>query len=183
MKFTETPIPGCYIIDQDVHTDTRGAFVKMFQTSAFQQHNLEHGFTEQYYTESHKGVIRGMHFQKPPADHAKLVTVIQGTIIDVILDIRKDSPMYGKYAAFELSRDNGKSIYIPRGCAHGFCTMSDLAIAFYMVSSEYSPENDCGIAYDSFGYDWPISKPNTSARDAMFPSLKNFLSPFRYHED
>lgn len=178
MNFVNTTITGCYILEQDIHADKRGAFVKMFRKSLFEQHNLEYNFTEQYYSESKQNVIRGMHFQKPPADHAKLVTVIQGTILDVILDIRKGSPSYGKYEAFELSRSNGKSIYIPRGCAHGFCALSDFATAFYMVSSEYSPENDCGISYDSFGFTWPTTQPIVSGRDTTFPSFQDFTSPF-----
>lgn len=178
MQITNTTIPGCFILEQETHADRRGAFVKMFRKSFFEKHGLEHTFTEQYYSESRKNVIRGMHFQTPPADHAKLVTVIQGTIIDVILDIRKSSPMFGKYQAFELSRENGKSIYIPRGCAHGFCTTSEQAIAFYMVSSEYDPEHDSGIAYNSFGYTWPINEPIVSGRDLTFKDLNSFISPF-----
>lgn len=181
MKLTATTIPGCFILEQDIHADNRGAFVKVFRKSFFEGHGLEYAFTEQYYSESNRNVIRGMHFQTPPSDHAKLVTVIQGTIIDVILDIRKGSPTYGKHEAFELSRENGKSIYIPRGCAHGFCSMSEQAIAFYMVSSEYDPANDRGIAYDSFGFKWPITTPVISDRDQAFKPLKDFRSPFVFN--
>jgi len=178
MKLTKTTIPGCYILEQEVHADARGAFVKVFRKSFFREHGLECDFSEQYYSESKKDVIRGMHFQTPPSDHAKLVTIIEGIVIDVILDIRKRSPAYGKFEAFELSRENGKSIYIPRGCAHGFCTMSEQAIAFYMVSSEYDPKCDKGIAYNSFGYNWPPRAPIISPRDATFDEFHTFATPF-----
>lgn len=178
MKLTPTDLGGVFILEQDVHKDCRGAFVKMFQRSFFAGHGLEGDFPENYYTRSHEDVIRGMHFQSPPADHAKLVTVIQGTIIDVILDIRRESPTYGKFIEIELSRENRRSIYIPRGCAHGFGTLSEIAIAYYMVSSEYSPAHDCGILYSSFGYEWPIPNPIMSERDKSFPLFAQFRSPF-----
>lgn len=180
MNLIATELEGAYIVEQDVHKDIRGAFVKMFQSSFFCEHGLETGFAEQYYTRSHEDVIRGMHFQVPPKDHAKLVTVIQGTIMDVIMDIRRDSPTYGKCAAFELSRENRRSIYIPRGFAHGFCTLSDIAIAYYMVTSEYSPECDCGIRFDSINFKWPIPARDAivSDRDRGFECFSNFKSPF-----
>jgi dTDP-4-dehydrorhamnose 3,5-epimerase len=178
MKLTPTSLGGVYIIEQDVHKDSRGAFVKMFQRSFFAKYGLEGDYSENYYTRSHEDVIRGMHFQAPPADHAKLVTVIQGTIIDVILDIRKASPTYGKFIEIELSRENRRSIYIPRGCAHGFGTLSETAIAYYMVSSEYDAAHDAGIRYDSFGYDWPIPNPIMSDRDKSFLPFSSFRSPF-----
>ena len=178
MKIIQTEVAGIYIIEQSVFKDRRGAFVKTFQASAFTKMKLECRFTENYYTKSREDVIRGMHFQAPPHDHAKLVTVIQGTVIDVILDIRISSPTYGKYLAIELSRENRKSIYIARGLAHGFGTLSDTAIAYYMATSEYSPTHDMGIRYDSFGYEWPIQMPILSDRDLSFPCFIDFATPF-----
>jgi len=178
MKFTETEIMDVYIIEQDVFKDNRGAFVKTFQESSFANRGLECDFKESYYTRSREDVIRGMHFQLPPHDQAKLVTVIQGVIIDVILDVRADSPTYGKYVSVELSRENRKSIYIPRGCAHGFGALSELSIAYYMVTSEYSSEYDAGIKYDSFGFDWPISNPIISDRDKSFDNFRVFKTSF-----
>lgn len=178
MKITPTPLDGVYIIEQDVFKDKRGAFVKTFQRSFFVGHGLECDFSENYYTKSREDVIRGMHFQIPPRDHAKLVTVIQGTIIDVILDIRKNSPTFGRHVEIELSRENRRSIYIARGLAHGFGTLSDSAIAYYMVTSEYSPEHDRGIRFDSFGYRWPISTPIVSDRDLSHVPFDQFVSPF-----
>ena len=178
MKINATQIQGVFVIEQNLFKDKRGAFVKTFNRSSFLSHGLECDFCENYYTKSHEDVIRGMHFQTPPHDHAKLVTVIQGTIIDVILDIRRSSPTYGQHVAIELSRENRRSIYIARGLAHGFGTLSDTAIAYYMVTTEYAPEHDAGIRYDSFGYTWPITNPVMSDRDLAHPLLDCFSTPF-----
>ena len=178
MRAEETNIPGVYILEQSVHKDNRGAFVKFFQKSFFDEKGMNGNFVESYYTRSREDVIRGMHFQTPPYEHSKLVTVIQGTILDVVLDLRKNSPTYGCFQAFELSRENRKSIYIPVGCAHGFASLSEMAIAYYMVTSEYNPEFDRGIRYDSFGFDWPTPNPVVSDRDLSFPSIDEFISPF-----
>lgn len=178
MKVTPTGLQGVYVIEQVVFNEKRGAFVKTFQRSFFTAHGLGCDFCENYYTKSHEGVIRGMHYQEPPHDHAKLVTVIQGTIVDVILDIRRDSPTYGQHVQIELSRENRRSIYIAKGLAHGFGTLSDSAIAYYMVTAEYAPDHDEGIRYDSFGYRWPITTPIVSDRDLSFVPFDQFNSPF-----
>lgn len=178
MKVSKTGLDGVFILEQSVFKDSRGAFVKIFQESFFRERGLECDFKENYYTRSKEDVIRGMHFQVPPHDHAKLVTVIHGTILDVILDLRKEAPTFGKYETFELSRENRKSIYIPRGFAHGFTVLGESAIAYYMVTTEYSAAHDCGIRYDSFGFDWPVANPIVSDRDKAFPVFSEFKSPF-----
>jgi dTDP-4-dehydrorhamnose 3,5-epimerase len=173
-----TPIRDVYIIEQSVTKDHRGSFVKNFQSSVFEQNDLECDFKESYYTKSHEDVIRGMHFQTPPHDHAKLVTVIFGTIIDVVIDIRKSSRTYGNHFEIELSRENRKSLYVPRGVAHGFGVLSDVAIAYYQTTSEYNPEHDKGILFNSFDFCWPIANPILSNRDRGFPAFGDFESPF-----
>jgi dTDP-4-dehydrorhamnose 3,5-epimerase len=178
MNLRRTPIHDVFIIDQFFAKDRRGAFVKNFQDSIFKKNKLECDFKESYYTESHENVIRGMHFQIPPYDHAKLITVISGKIVDVVLDIRKTSKTYGSHFEIELSRENKKSLYIPRGLAHGFGVLSDLAIAYYQVTSEHNPKYDEGILFDSFGFSWPIGKPILSDRDRAFPAFNDFESPF-----
>jgi len=178
MTIVTTKLQGVYIVEQDVFKDKRGSFVKTYNRSFFAANGLDCDFCENYYTKSHEDVIRGMHFQCPPHDHAKLVTVIQGTIIDVILDIRRDSPTYGHHVEIELSRENRRSIYIEKGLAHGFGTLSDSAIAYYMVTAEYAPEHDTGIRYDSFGYRWPITNPTLSDRDLTLVPFDRFLTPF-----
>jgi len=178
MKLIDTDIHGVYIIEQILNKDYRGSFVKMFQKSFFKEKDLEFNFSESYYTMSKEDVIRGMHFQSPPHDHAKLITVITGTITDVILDLRKSSPTYKKYFEVELSRENRKSIYIPRGCAHGFGVLSKTAITYYLVTSEHMPEHDHGIRYNSFGYDWIIENPIISEKDKNLINFSDFKSPF-----
>lgn len=179
MIFNKTPIHGVYIIEQTISKDRRGSFVKNFQSSLFEKLDLECDFKESYYTKSHEDVIRGMHFQTPPHDHAKFITVISGTIIDVVLDIRKSSETYGAHFEIELSRENRKSLYIPRGMAHGFGVLSDMAIAYYQVTSEHTPEYDKGIHFGSFGFSWPIVNPVMSDRDGAFPIFDDFESPFK----
>ena len=178
MNLRESTLSGVFLLEQSVFKDKRGAFVKFFQESFFRAHGLEGNFVESYYTRSKEDVIRGMHFQTPPYDHAKLVTVIQGTILDVVLDLRKTSRTFGCYETFELSRENRKSIYIPHGFAHGFTVLSESAVAYYMVTSEYNAEHDKGILYNSFGYDWKVANPVVSERDASFPAFRDFESPF-----
>lgn len=178
MKFIETKLEGVYIIEQSVFADDRGCFVKTFHEDIFKEKGLESIFRESYYSESKKNVIRGMHFQTPPHDHAKIATVIVGEITDVILDIRKNSPTFGEYITVNLSRKNRKSVYIPRGFAHGFCSLEDDSVVYYMTSSVYAPQNDKGIRWDSFGCNWDVNDPIISQRDANFICFNEFLSPF-----
>lgn len=178
MILIPTELEGVLIVEQRVHTDLRGSFMKNFSHHIFASHDLECDFKESYYTQSAKGVIRGMHFQIPPHDHAKLITVVQGTILDVILDLRRASPTYGRYITIELSQESGRSLYISRGFAHGFCTLSASAITSYMVTSEYAPDHDVGIYYDGFGFRWPVSDPILSERDKKHPAFASFNSPF-----
>jgi len=178
VRFEGTVLPGVFIIEHDVHEDLRGAFVKTFQKEEFSKMGLEWDFRESYYTRSKSDVIRGMHFQITPYDHAKLVTIIHGTVVDVILDLRRSSPTIGQHIAVELSRENRKSIYIPRGCAHGFLVLGETAVANYMVTSEHAASHDKGIRFDSFGYDWNVARPIISERDLQFPTLAEFKDYF-----
>lgn len=178
MNIIETTIAGLYIIENIIHNDLRGRFVKTFDASVFNKNHLDTQFVESYYSMSHKNVIRGMHFQIPPHDHTKLVYVTAGSICDVVVDLRKDSSTYGAYVEEELSDTNGKSFYIPKGCAHGFKTMSDSATVTYLTTTVYSPDHDKGILWNSFGFDWNITNPIISERDTLLPSLQIFESPF-----
>lgn len=176
----ETGIRGCYEVQPRIFDDARGRFVKVFRRDAFTQLGLETGFVEEYYSHSNRGVIRGMHFQTPPSDHVKLVYCVHGEVQDVVLDLRKGSPTYGQSAAIKLSAQKGNFIYIPKGLAHGFCVTSDTATLVYKVSTVYDPHKDTGVLWNSFGADWPTSNPILSERDASFPILKEFVSPFDY---
>jgi dTDP-4-dehydrorhamnose 3,5-epimerase len=121
-----------------------------------------------------------MHFQRPPADHAKLVYCLEGRILDVAVDLRRTSPTFGRHAVFNLSADCHNAAYLPRGVAHGFYVMNAPALVMYHVSSEYAPSSDSGIRWDSFGYDWPDKEPVLSRRDSEFVTLHEFESPFLF---
>jgi dTDP-4-dehydrorhamnose 3,5-epimerase len=178
MKITQLPIKGAFLIENFIAEDERGTFVKTFHSASFSEHNLQISFNESYYSSSKRGVIRGMHFQIPPHDHEKLVYVTNGEILDVILDLRPDSQTYGAYIDITL-KEKSNSIYIPKGCAHGFLTISEQATVVYSVSTVYDQESDRGILWNSFGFDWlGISNPIISVRDQAFITLDNFKSPF-----
>jgi len=176
--FTPLPLTGAFLITLPAFEDQRGSFIKAFQDSLFEKAPAPFRLRESYFSLSHKHVIRGMHFQTPPHQHAKVVYCPSGSILDVILDLRKDSPTYGRHYACELSAANHLAYYIPEGFAHGFKSLTDGAMTCYLVSSEYSREHDKGIRYDSFGFDWACSAPLLSERDLSFPALQDFDSPF-----
>lgn len=180
MNFTKkpTPIPGCYEIQPRVHKDERGTFIKTFHSGDYAALGLETGFREEYYSVSAKSVLRGLHFQKPPRDHAKLVYCARGLVFDAVLDLRRSSPAFGKHYSLELSGEKGNMLYIPRGLAHGFCALSDGTEMFYKVTSEYSPDHDCGILWSSADIPWPAENPVVSARDRSFESFSEFKTPF-----
>jgi dTDP-4-dehydrorhamnose 3,5-epimerase len=178
MTIQKTELEGVYIIDNFVAKDERGTFVKTFNQQGFKDNKLEFEIRESYFSISQKDVIRGMHFQMPPYDHQKLVYVAQGSIIDVIVDLRVNSKTYKKSISVELSEENTKSVFIPKGFAHGFKSLEDNTITIYNVSSEYNSNFDAGLSYDSFGFDWKVESPIISSRDLMFESVNEFKSPF-----
>ncbi|MBT0653785.1 dTDP-4-dehydrorhamnose 3,5-epimerase [Geomobilimonas luticola] len=180
MDIRETAIPGCYELTPPVFRDERGLFVKTFHEEVFARHNLATRYAEEYYSLSGANVLRGLHFQLPPKDHVKLVTCVAGEVFDVVLDLRADSPTYGRFETFSLSDGRANMLYIPAGLAHGFCVTAAPALMLYKVTSVYSPEHDAGIRWDSAGIPWPIDRPVVSARDAGFVPLSAFESPFRY---
>lgn len=174
----EPILNGAYIITLPAFYDDRGSFVKTFHETTLAEKGIRFNLKESYFSFSKKDVIRGMHFQLPPHQHAKVVYCPQGAILDVIIDLRKDSPTYKQYVATELSADNHKAYYIPVGFAHGFKSLTDDAITYYLVSSEYSKEHDTGILYNSFGFDWGVEQPIISERDLSFPKLEEWSSVF-----
>jgi len=173
-------IAGCFELQPKIFDDARGRFVKIFHEQAFTDHGLETKFSEEYYSVSYKNVIRGLHFQRPPMNHVKMVYCVEGEVMDAVVDLRVGSPTYGQYEMFELSAKKANSIYIPKGIAHGFCVTSEHAIMVYKVSTSYSPDHDSGILWSSVQIPWPTSKMILSARDEGFLPLDKFASPFRY---
>lgn len=176
--FSDTNLADAKILTLPSFDDVRGNFTKTFHSATLKEQGIDFVLKESYFSISKKDVIRGMHFQTPPHQHAKIVFCPRGAILDVIIDLRKNSPTYRNFFATELSAQNHKAYYIPEGFAHGFKTLTDDAITYYLVSSEYSNAHDTGIRYDSFGFDWQVEKPILSGRDLSFSALDDFESPF-----
>lgn len=173
-------LAGCFEVQPKVFQDERGQFVKTFHIQAFAEYGLETNFSEEYYSISHKNVVRGLHFQLPPMDHVKMVYCVAGEVLDVVIDLRVGSPTYGQYVLFELSSAKANSVYIPKGMAHGFCVRSEQAIMMYKVSTIYSPAHDAGILWNSLNIPWLTKDAVLSARDQNFPTFAQFESPFCY---
>ena len=180
MIVNDTKFEGVYIIDNFFSEDNRGLFVKTFNKDFLHKNNLDFEIRESYFSISKKNVIRGMHFQLPPHDHEKLVYVPKGTIIDIIIDLRKKSKTYKQFISVELSDENKKSIFIPKGLAHGFKSLKKDTITVYNVSTEYNPDLDSGIKIDSFNFNWNTEDILMSNRDKNFQSLDSFCenNPF-----
>lgn len=178
MELVATELPGLQVIRPRIFQDARGSFVKTFHADQFRGLGLDFEPREEFFSTSAKGVLRGMHFQVPPAAHAKLVYCIAGSVLDVVLDLRKHSPTFGRSCARELSAASREMFFIPVGFAHGFLALDDGATMVYQTSTVHSPEHDAGVRWDSFGFDWPVKTPVMSERDQKFPALRDFASPF-----
>lgn len=179
MEFVDLSLSGAKLITLPCFKDDRGAFVKTFNDATFRQLvGIEFDLKESYYSFSKEHVIRGLHFQLPPHDHAKIVFCPKGAILDVIVDLRKESPSYGQLEANILSEHNNKAYYIPKGFAHGFKSLEDDSMTYYLVSSGYHQSSDTGIRWDSIGFDWACEQAIISVRDRSFESLSAFNSPF-----
>ncbi len=179
MKLIPTNLDGVFLLEPKVFTDERGTFIKSFHKDTLENLGLDAGFKESFYSISHKDVIRGMHFQSPPHEHSKLIYVSKGRVLDVVLDIRENSPTFGKFSYAELSDKNNLMVYIKPGFAHGFLSLEDDTCVCYFHTSMHSPEHDLGVRFDSFGMDWKVTDPIVSTRDAAFPTLEEFITPFK----
>ncbi|NUU99645.1 dTDP-4-dehydrorhamnose 3,5-epimerase [Marinitoga sp. 1154] len=178
MEIIKTKFEGIYLIKTNFFKDFRGVFNKVFNYNIFKKSGLNSEFKEFFYSISQKNVIRGMHFQIPPYEHEKLVFVSNGSIIDVVVDIRKNSNNFGKFFEIKLYSEKNIAIYISKGFAHGFLSLEDNTIVNYLTTSIYSKEHDFGIKWNSFGYNWNVEHPIVSERDDQFPELIEFNSPF-----
>ncbi len=170
-------LPGAWALALRRFPDERGCFVKTCVADDLARLGLPFALAEQYVTRSHRGVIRGMHFQVPPHDHVKLVTCLSGAVTDVLLDLRP-GPSYGRVASFELSEDVPVSLYLPSGVAHGFVSRSEGALMLYATSTVHAPTSDGGVRWDSFGFDWGSGPHVLSERDRRHPLLVDFQTPF-----
>lgn len=178
MKLEATHIEGLFIVNCFHAQDNRGTFVKTFHAESLQKQGLQSDFKESYFSVNAKNALRGMHFQLPPHNHAKLVFCNSGAVLDVVLDLRKESSTYMQHFAIELSAENHLGLYIPSGMAHGFLSLQDNTIMSYLVTTEYNAQFDSGIHYQSIGFDWPVANPIVSVRDLSFETLQQFQSPF-----
>ena len=188
MKIINTEFEGLFVLQTVNFQDNRGGFQKLFNLDFFKQNGLDTDFQEFYYSVNKKGVRRGMHFQIPPFAHTKLVYVSKGKILDVCVDIRKSSKTYGKCFSIELDDQKAQYLYIPKGFAHGFLTLTDNVNFVYKCDNYYDAEADGGISFKTpeLNIDWPIEfdKAITSEKDAAQPTLTEFEkdNPFVYGE-
>lgn len=177
MEYKETDIKGVFIIEPRVFNDARGYFMEAWKKEEFEQHVGKVDFVQDNESKSSFGVLRGLHFQKGAYSQAKLVRVIKGKVVDVAVDVRRSSPTFGKHVAVELSEDNKRQLFIPRGFAHGFVVLSQEAIFTYKVDNAYAPQADGGIRWDDpeLGIEWPIDRASvlTSEKDLELPLLKD----------
>lgn len=187
MEVIKTDIEGVVIIEPRVFEDSRGYFFESFSQREFEEKVRKINFVQDNESMSSYGVMRGLHFQRPPYAQSKLVRCVKGKVLDVAVDIRKGSPTYGKYVAVELSEENHRQFFIPRGFAHGFAVLSDTAVFQYKCDNFYAPEADGGISIqdDSLGIDWhiPADKVVLSSKDMKHLCLKDFDSPFDYNDN
>lgn len=183
MKVTQTEIEGVIIIEPRVFPDSRGYFFESYNKKAFDAEVAPVDFVQDNESMSTKGVMRGLHFQCPPHAQAKLVRCVRGRVLDVAIDIRKGSPTYGRHVAVELSEENYRQIFIPRGFAHGFVVLSDVAVFQYKCDNYYCLESEGGISIEDtyLGIDWrmDISDAILSDKDKLHPLFKDFETPFK----
>ena len=182
MKFTNTRISDVIIIEPNVYEDGRGYFFESYNKKKFEEVVGKISFVQDNESKSSKGVLRGLHFQKPPFAQAKLVRCIQGRVIDVVVDIRKESSTYGMHVSVELSAENKKQLFVPRGFAHGFLVLSDSATFAYKVDNTYAPDYDAGIQWKDkeLNIQWGMedSEVIVSEKDAKLPFFSKLESPF-----
>lgn len=187
MDVIKTEIEGLVIIEPKVFQDARGYFFESFSQREFEEKVRKVNFVQDNESMSSYGVMRGLHFQAPPFTQSKLVRCVKGAVLDVAVDIRKGSPTYGHHVAVELTEDNHRQFFVPRGFAHGFAVLSETAIFQYKCDNFYAPQVDGGISIkdDSLGIDWqiPTDKALLSDKDLKHPMLKGFDSPFTIDMD
>ena len=187
MNIIQTSIEGVVIVEPRLFRDARGYFFESFSARDFSEKVRAVDFVQDNESRSTCGVLRGLHFQRPPHAQSKLVRCVRGAVLDVAVDIRRGSPTYGRHVAVELTGDNHLQLFIPRGFAHGFAVLSEEAVFQYTCDNYYAPEADGGISIRdaSLGIDWriPEEKIILSEKDTRHPLLRDFVSPFEYNEN
>ena len=185
MKVLKTPLEGVVIIEPRLFEDSRGYFFESFSQRDFDAQVAPVRFVQDNESRSCYGVVRGLHFQRPPFAQAKLVRCVRGAVLDVAVDIRRGSPTFGQHVPVELTEENHRQLFIPRGFAHGFSVLSDVALFQYKCDNPYAPQSEGAIAWDdpALGIDWRIPAPRIllSAKDAAHPRLAEADLPFEYN--
>lgn len=179
-RFTPLEIPDVILVEATVFADARGSFTEMYKRSDFQSAGISDAFVQDNYSRSSRGLLRGLHYQKPPWAQGKLISVLAGSVFDVAVDLRQGSPTRGRWVGTTLSSENRRMLYVPEGFAHGYCVLSDSADVLYKVSAEYAPHLDRGIAWNDpdLAIAWPVSSPLLSAKDAHLPPWRQVESDF-----
>lgn len=182
MKIIETPIPGVVIIEPTIFEDDRGYFFESYNQKKLTELGIDVDFVQDNQSKSQKNVLRGLHFQKPPYAQVKLVRVLQGAVLDIAVDIRKNSPYYGKYVSTLLSEQNKRMFYIPKGFAHGFLTLEDNTVFFYKCSNFYNKESEGTILWNdkNLNIDWGTEEPILSAKDKDGTPFHQFKTAFNF---
>lgn len=187
MEVIKTDIEGVVIIEPRIFKDARGYFFESYSKREFDEKVRPVNFVQENESCSTRGVMRGLHFQRPPFTQSKLVRCVKGAVLDVAVDIRKGSPTFGRYVAVELTEDNHRQFFVPRGFAHGFAVLSDIAVFQYKCDDYYHPEADGGISIldTSLGIDWHLDPTDAilSEKDTRHPLLKDFDTPFDFNID
>lgn len=180
MKLIETAIPDLLVVETSVFEDDRGYFFEAFNTSKFKEQNLDLKIAQTNISKSQKGVVRGLHFQNPPYAQGKLIRVLKGAVLDVAVDIRKNSAHYGKHVAIELNEDNKLGLWVPPGFAHGFKTIEDNTLFYYDCTNMYNKQSEGSIRWNDpdLGIDWNIANPIISEKDTLAPFFKELISQF-----
>jgi dTDP-4-dehydrorhamnose 3,5-epimerase len=178
-QFTELALPGVMLIEPRVFSDGRGFFMETYKHDDYVSAGLIDPFVQENHSRSGRGVLRGLHFQRPPRAQAKLVRAISGAVFDVAVDIRPDSPTFRQWVGVMLSAENKRMLYVPAWCAHGFCVVTAEAEVVYKVTAEYSPEHEGGVIWNDpeLCINWPVSSPVLSSRDNGWPILAHILQP------
>ena len=181
-QFERLSIADVILVRPRVFDDSRGFFLETYKRSDFAAHGIPESFVQDNYSHSVRGVLRGLHFPRPPAAQGKLVMALRGEVFDVAVDIRHGSPTYLQWAGVVLSEANLFQLYIPAGFAHGFCVLSDRADVVYKVTAEYDPICDAGVRFDdpAIGVEWPVATPIVSAKDAALPLIETVDHGFVY---
>lgn len=178
MKRVETKLDGVVILEPNVFGDSRGFFMESYNRRAFREVGIDLEFVQDNHSLSEApGIIRGLHYQSEPMAQSKLVRVLSGAIYDVAVDIRPDSPTFGQWVGVVLSEENKRQLLVPKGFAHGFCTLVPNTQVLYKVDQYYSPEHDCGILWSDpdLGIDWPVREPKLSEKDRNLPLLRELV--------